>query len=74
MAQASVERDRKLMGLLGDGARFDDGVLVELPVSVEGPPSDELDRLEGFCTIFDTTSILDGVRSKGEGTFETEGK
>ena len=45
MALASVERERYLIGLLGDGARFDDGVLVDLPVSVEGPPSDELDRL-----------------------------
>ena len=28
--------DRNLMGLLIDGARFEDGILTELPVSAEG--------------------------------------
>ena len=47
------------MGLLIDGARFEDGILAELPVSVEGPsPLDELNHLEAISTTFDTSSSL----------------
>ena len=45
------------MGLLVDGARFEDGILTELPVSVEeAVQPDELDRLEGISTTLDTSS------------------
>ena len=49
--------DRNLMGLLIDGARFEDGILTELPVSAEGQsPPDELGHLEAIPTTFDTSS------------------
>ena len=50
------------MGLLVDGAKFEDGILAELPVSVEGQsPLDELNHLEAISTTFDTSSSTDAV-------------